>query len=156
MGGAGSGPRSWPTGMLTVEETVRLSITQLVRAGLLVGGGPANGQLRLGEGETASVSVSTMPGDDGRHDIQLNYKVESEGAWASVKETVHVTGTRLCSGGERLWFLCPPCGHRVGVLFLPVGQRFFACRRCHGLTYGCRLKGCWDKGSHGRACGGWG
>jgi hypothetical protein len=111
--------------------------------------------LRLGQGETASVSVSTMPGDDGRYDIQLHYKVESEGTWTPVKETMCVTSTRLCSGGERLWFLCPPCGRRVGILFLPVGQRFFACRRCHQLTYGCRLKGCWDKGTHGRACGGW-
>jgi hypothetical protein len=147
VGGVGSGRRSWPSGRMTVEETLRLSITQLIRAGLLVGVGPASAQLRWGQGEPASsVSASTTPDDGGGYGIRLRYDAELEGVSHPVEETIHVTSTRLCSGGARLWFECPSCGRRASALFLPLGQRFFACRACHQLTYGCRLKGCWDIG----------
>ena len=148
MGGAGSGRRSWPSAVITVEKTLRFSITQLVKAGLLAGTGPASASLHLGHGDTTSaVSVSTMTGDGGRQDIQLGYKVESEGEWTPVNETIHVTSTMLCSGGTRFWFNCPACGRRVGILFLPRGQKYFACRTCHQLTYACRLRYRWDTGA---------
>jgi hypothetical protein len=44
-------------------------------------------------------------------------------------------------GGLRWWFTCPvsvndiPCNRRVAILYLPSGARYFACRRCHDLTY---------------------
>jgi hypothetical protein len=44
-------------------------------------------------------------------------------------------------GGVRWWFQCSgmsvgnPCGRRVGKLYLPPGERYFACRYCHNLIY---------------------
>jgi hypothetical protein len=44
-------------------------------------------------------------------------------------------------GGRRWWMCCPavvggrPCGRRVRKLFLPLGGRIFACRKCYDLTY---------------------
>ena len=39
------------------------------------------------------------------------------------------------SGRYRLWWACPKCGRRAGVLYLPPGAARFACRACHGLAY---------------------
>jgi hypothetical protein len=36
-------------------------------------------------------------------------------------------------GGERLWFLCPSCSKRVGVLYFI--QNAYACRSCSNLAY---------------------
>ena len=41
--------------------------------------------------------------------------------------------TRLPSGGERSWFLCPACGRRCGILYA-VNSRLL-CRKCGGLSY---------------------
>jgi hypothetical protein len=50
--------------------------------------------------------------------------------------------SRLVSGGLRWWFRCPacrgggpPCGRRVGKLYLPPGGKVFACRHCYDLAY---------------------
>ena len=46
---------------------------------------------------------------------------------------VQIDWTRLPSGGERPWFLCPKCGRRCGVLYAL--QSRIICRVCGGLTY---------------------
>jgi len=57
------------------------------------------------------------------------------------KYLVPIATIRPYLGGRRFLFQCPvlhdgkPCGRRVGRLYLPPGERFFACRKCHGLTY---------------------
>src|SRR5665811_1126246 len=38
-------------------------------------------------------------------------------------------------GGRRWWFLCPLTGNPVAKLYLPLGQRRFASRPAHSLTY---------------------
>lgn len=45
------------------------------------------------------------------------------------------TATRPHFGGRVWWILCPECGRRVGLLYLPQGATAWACRRCHQLTY---------------------
>lgn len=52
-------------------------------------------------------------------------------------QTVKFKSMKLASGGERWYFLCPGkgCGKRVNILYLPPGERDFACRDCHDLTY---------------------
>lgn len=37
--------------------------------------------------------------------------------------------------GARYWFACPSCQRRVGKLYLPPGNIYFACRHCYDLTY---------------------
>ncbi len=41
--------------------------------------------------------------------------------------------TRLPSGGERPWFLCPKCARRCGILYA-IRSRLF-CRKCGRLSY---------------------
>ncbi len=48
---------------------------------------------------------------------------------------VRVVTSRQRSGGERRWFACPRCGHRVGCLYSPWAREPFWCRLCHRLLY---------------------
>jgi hypothetical protein len=38
-------------------------------------------------------------------------------------------------GGKRWWFSCKFCGRRVGILYKPDQENYFACRVCYRLTY---------------------
>jgi hypothetical protein len=75
--------------------------------------------------------------------LRLTYTVGREGReQAPMDYVVPLVTTALTSGGRRWWFRCvacraggPPCGRRVGKLYLPPGGRVFACRRCHDLAY---------------------
>ena len=42
--------------------------------------------------------------------------------------------TACTYGGYRVWFLCPDCGRRVALLYLPISGRA-RCRRCLNLDY---------------------
>lgn len=46
---------------------------------------------------------------------------------------VSMTSSQTRFGGLRLWFLCPKCNKRRGVLYLKDGE--IACRICFGLKY---------------------
>ncbi len=48
---------------------------------------------------------------------------------------VQVVTSRQRSGGERRWFACPRCGHRVGCLYSPCAREPFWCRSCYHLIY---------------------
>lgn len=50
-----------------------------------------------------------------------------------VEETIPLDRTECHFGGDRPWFTCPGCHHRVAVLHLHDGT--FRCRRCHDLRY---------------------
>ncbi len=51
----------------------------------------------------------------------------------AVAGDVEMDWTRLPSGGQRPWFLCPSCGRRCGVLY-SIRSRII-CRKCGGLSY---------------------
>lgn len=53
----------------------------------------------------------------------------------TVRYTVALQFTGLPSGGDRWWWACPGCQHRVDVLYLPSDRDRFGCRRCCGLYY---------------------
>jgi hypothetical protein len=55
---------------------------------------------------------------------------------------IELTHTVPHFGGKRWWFTCPlktqeglPCRRRVAKLWLPEGQMYFGCSKCHGLGY---------------------
>jgi hypothetical protein len=48
---------------------------------------------------------------------------------------ISLDATSCPNGGVRLWFKCPTCNRRGYKLYRPPGERFFACRGCHNLTY---------------------
>ena len=45
---------------------------------------------------------------------------------------VKLLSTPCNYGGNRLWFECPQCRRRVGVLY---GCKVFSCRYCKNLNY---------------------
>jgi hypothetical protein len=64
--------------------------------------------------------------------------IEAELVVDGVKAELVTSNTRF--GGKRLWFKCPGCGRRVGVLY--EGLRRMGCRKCLGVKYrGERYKG---------------
>lgn len=52
-----------------------------------------------------------------------------------IETKVSLTSTPCRFGGYRVWFLCPSCGRRVGVLYRPYFATEYLCRHCHALSY---------------------
>lgn len=52
---------------------------------------------------------------------------------SAITQIVYLTTTLCHLGGKRLWFHCPDCRRRVGVLF--AGKYGYSCRHCLNLTY---------------------
>lgn len=77
------------------------------------------------------------------HYIELSYRdYDFDGREINLSYRVALTTTPCNYGGERFWFICPAvrngvdCKRRVGVLYKPKrGCPYFACLRCHNLTY---------------------
>ena len=74
--------------------------------------------------------------------LGLFYTVKDrQGLEHRFEEVVRLQTTRPNFGGVRWWFSCPrmldgeECGRRVGKLYRPPEDRYFACRRCLDLTY---------------------
>jgi hypothetical protein len=135
MGGDGSGRWREKT---PVEDCLSLSVEKLQRNGLFRAGVNAAG------------SIGWMNTTTGKEFSAIGYEVSTLDtfAWLSVHYTltrtgesvdyrVRLTASPLPWGGIRWSFLCPNtnCGRACRKLYLPSGARFFACRRCHRLTY---------------------
>jgi hypothetical protein len=138
MGGIGSGrPRR---AFVAAEDTLQLPIGALRQAGLLGADPPAAADLtwcpRNGDEEPAVVHVAV--GKDGQEALLEYNVVQVDGTQKQMCEAVRMTTSRTHRGGERRWFCCPICERRVGGLYLPPGQEYFACRHCHNLDYLCR------------------
>lgn len=50
-------------------------------------------------------------------------------------EPIDLEAQRAGFGGRRYWLRCPRCHSRRAKVYLPPGERRFACRDCHDLTY---------------------
>lgn len=136
MGGLGSGIRQLPRGKkTTVEEAVRISIKSF------------RGRINTDTLGTMTWKFSSENQSSVRYEISdetgmlaivLKYRL-SCGDDVRMLSELQTTPTQF--GGERWWFTCPlisgrsPCQSRVGTLYLPPGERYFGCRKCHNLTY---------------------
>ncbi len=49
--------------------------------------------------------------------------------------SVSFTTSRTRFNGNRLWFICPFCSRRVGILYQQVTIKSLACKSCLGLKY---------------------
>lgn len=139
MGGYGSGwqgPRK-----ATVEESLTLSASALVRKGVLVTGRHTSGQwwwAYEGEDPHAKIGYEANLLDLENAWLRLHYSANGE----PVDYTVHLTWTRPHFGGVRWWLVCPLTNRRAAKLYLAPGTRRFAHRETHGLTYtSCRESG---------------
>ncbi len=72
-----------------------------------------------------------------RHGLILSYRITGGGILSNVHDRIDFDWTCPAYGGQRVWFLCPRCGRRCGVLYL--GQRV-ACRKCLDLAYPCEME----------------
>ena len=143
MGGVGSGRHPALTAPVMVGDALALSITAVVRQGLLSQSEPKadrRGARTFQEiaGQKADVRVHVDWREEGLPTLRLEYGVRFRDTVHRVEEPVELTQTMLSSHGRRWWFTCPSCNRRVGKLHLPPGQLYFACRHCHQLTYDCR------------------
>lgn len=135
---------------LTVEECTPLDIADLVTSGLFRYASPQTRYLSSRGFDIAITSLASAAPIrewtwNGRfherspaigNKLTLSYKI---GEQAAAEEVEILNGYSPLGRGKRFYFKCPglddPCGRRVGKLFLPPGERRFACRACHNLTY---------------------
>jgi hypothetical protein len=54
---------------------------------------------------------------------------------AAVSYAVATVTTPAPNGAARMWWACPACAGRVGMLYLPAGRDRLGCRGCCGLGY---------------------
>lgn len=66
---------------------------------------------------------------------QLKVSVCSDVALLINNQSVGIALSKCNYGGQRMWFLCPNCGKRSGVLYCRPLQEIFLCRSCNQLTY---------------------
>lgn len=50
-------------------------------------------------------------------------------------QAIRVTRTVCNYGGWRYWLICPTCKRRYGILYKRGVYQYYACRKCHDLTY---------------------
>ena len=77
--------------------------------------------------------------------ILVSYRLTGchDSLFQDVSIPVSLTSTPCYLGGERIWFLCPDCNRRVGVLYVDGHQ--VSCRHCLRLTYSCQREQPFDR-----------
>jgi hypothetical protein len=135
MGGYGSGGWYRYNKQTTTDDVRSVDIRLLRKWGCLPGS-PHNNEVRFG---TLSWSRGDEPNGTVSYEVTyqslvLSFRyqrgIEPE---QGIHETVCFDRTGCNFGGQRLWFICPQCGRRVGVVYL-AGPRFL-CRHCYKLPY---------------------
>jgi hypothetical protein len=138
MGGYGSGWRG--SKKATVDESLALSASSLVRKKALVAGARTSGTWGWsypGEGVHATIGYDADASDPDNAWLRLHYRVNDE----PVDYKVRLVTTKPNYGGLRWWFICPLVRvdggppRRVGKLYLPSGAKYFGSREGYGLTY---------------------
>lgn len=133
MGGNGSGFRG-PKKEI-VEDCLILSISDLIRERFVVPGSRRRGSLEW----TYERAKEPFAWINYEADL-LNLKCASlhlqyfcDGK--PVDQCIWLTRTQPHYGGSRWWFRCPSLQLRVGKLYQPSSENYFASRKAHRLTY---------------------
>lgn len=135
MGGYGSTRWDYHTKKLIVEECLQISIFKFkkyLKPGLIASIEWKNNifgiydfnLIVIGSEHPSSIQISYYLGNHKKDEIKIKYSIQ-------------LSTSALSWGGVRYWFICPVigCGRRVGVLYLPLGGKYFGCRHCYRLTY---------------------
>jgi hypothetical protein len=145
-------PKRPPTGRavlhrkLRVDEVHRLDLRDLRRNGFFTAATGTIWSSRwwwgLADEPTSVVYYMRIDGDDGPAAVALIHPETAEDGWDDpIGYGVPLEWTPCHFGGVRPWFRCPlvvdgvPCRRRCRILFRPYNSRYFACRRCHRLSY---------------------
>jgi hypothetical protein len=51
------------------------------------------------------------------------------------RQEIFIRKTSIFNRAVRAWFSCPKCHERVLKLYMPSRKDYYACRKCHNLTY---------------------
>lgn len=135
MGGKGSG--TWYRGnkQTTTEEVKRIDVRYMKQRGLLSPNAAGNLSWNCQGKPTGNINYTCYQGH-----LQLNYRYKDQGReWLPVLQHIPIDRTPCYFGGERLWFLCPCCNRRIGVLYYK--NNYFLCRHCCQLSYPSQLQG---------------
>ncbi|WP_157471628.1 hypothetical protein [Gilvimarinus agarilyticus] len=113
----------------TLNGRNSIDIRYLRREGLLRPGAVGTLRWSIGGRECGSVSYKI---DDKQILVSYRYNHPDKG-WVARILPIMFEATSCHYGGERLWFSCPSCNRRVGILF-DCGS-LFICRHCCRLPY---------------------
>ena len=117
-----------PASHAKAEHCLRLSIQDLTRHKLLVGGAFTWRWSNTSTGEeVGAIRIATRP-DNARLIYSYNKM--------TINVDVQIVRTACNFGGTRSWFICPRCDRRIGVLFVRNGK--FMCRHCGRIAYSCQ------------------
>ena len=143
MGGKGSGGWRGSARKVSVLACLRLTVGDLQESGIISGEAEEillSWPTDESEEDKATVRARAVSRTETKVVVGLTYTVHVNGEAHEVGETVHVVKANVKAGGQ-WWFRCPavngdePCARRVGILYLPPSQKYFACRHCHDLAY---------------------
>ena len=139
MGGTGSGGWCRWNKQTTTEEVKRIDIRYMKKQGLLQPNTAGSLSWKCGDEPSGDIRYSCY-----QHELQLHYRYrEYGGDWQSVEQRIPFDRTHCHYGGERLWFLCPRCNKRVGLLY--GADVLFLCRHCYKLPYTSQNQGYTDR-----------
>lgn len=129
MGGRGSGTWCRWSKQTTLDDVKRIDIRFMKKRGMLKTGW--GGSLNWTRGGKPNGSINYRCHDDS---LQLNFRYREHGGdWQPIEQRIYFDRTPCNYGGERLWFLCPRCSKRVGILCCD--GPMFLCRHCYQLPY---------------------
>jgi hypothetical protein len=135
MGGQGSGNHYRWNKKTTTDEVRRIDIRYMKKIGSLKANHTGSLSWACGGEPTGNIRYTCY-----RDRLQLNYSFRQHGGeWQPIEQLIPFDRTPCNYGGERLWFLCPCCDRRVGVLY---GEDvLFLCRHCYQLPYASQQEG---------------
>src|SRR5262245_34457238 len=126
MGGHGSTRWNGYQKRQTVENCMALDVNLLC---LLKGIEAPSGTLSWQTGATIGFVLNNRQ----HRSLELRFKLGNR----EIRELFPLVSTEPHLGGRRWWFQCngENCRRRVQKMYLPPGEKSFACRQCHGLTH---------------------
>jgi hypothetical protein len=131
MGGCGSGRRYRSSSTIATDGLKKIDVFFLRKKGGLPDSryflGSRHGSLTWSRGDEVSFVICAD-----RLNLSFRHQWYCD-PWEDMEQTVWFDRTPCNFGGERLWFFCPRCDTRVGVLYL--GRQGFLCRHCNRVRY---------------------
>lgn len=138
MGGRGSG--RWRSGSrrARTDEAMPLRVAEILRVLAVERDRRLTGSSRYGRYGPMNLVV-----DATERPVRVHLRWELEGlSLAPGEADLWLVSTEPYFGGERWWFICPPCGRRCGVLYFSESHSVpWACRTCLGLAYSSQGEG---------------
>jgi hypothetical protein len=116
-----------PTSRARLEYGVKLNINRLIRSGAIQPGShivSGSGWRNTHDGELTAKFEAISGTEEGWFRIRI--------AKIDLDQRIHLVSCPRHFGGRQWYFICPYMNHRVSVLWMPPGARYFASRQRWG------------------------